>query len=87
MREMKWHLYNKDEEPLCWENDEWESEKLIDFDTFEEALKFWEYVNYYYPEVGKQIYGMKEIIHYYDGGYVSGARAMELMMEELNNEN
>ena len=60
MREFKWHLYNKDEEPLCWENDEWESEKLIDFDTLEEAFKFWEYVNYYYPEVGRQIYGMKK---------------------------
>ena len=54
------------------------------FDTLEEAFKSWDYVNYYYHEVGKQIYKMKETIHYYDGGYVSGARAMELMMEELN---
>ena len=84
MREPKWHLYNKNNEPLCWKNDEWESEKLIDFDTIEEAFKFWDYVNYYYPEAGRQIYGLKKTIHYYDGGYVSGVEAKRLMLEELN---
>ena len=64
--------------------DEWESEKLIDFDTVEEAFKFWDYVKYYYPEAGRQIYGLKKTIHYYDGGYVSGAEAKKLMLEELN---
>lgn len=84
MREPKWHLYNKDDEPLCWENDEWESEKLIDFDTFEEASKFSEYVNHYYPEVGRQTFQIKKTIHYYDSGYISGAEAKRLMEEELN---
>ena len=61
-----------------------ESERAIEFDSKEEAFKFWEYINYYYPEVGREIYRIEETIHYYDGGYVSGAEAKRVRLEELN---
>lgn len=84
MREMKWHLYNDNYEPLCWENDNWESEKLIDFDSIEEAINFWELTQKHYPEIGKDISRVKQDINYYNGGYISGAEALKLMTEELN---
>lgn len=84
MRELKWHIVDEDNNPLCWECDDWESEQAIEFESEEEAKDFLAMVFLNYP--GFRINGVNIVksILYYDGGYISGARAMELMMEELN---
>lgn len=40
MRELKWHIVDGDDSPLCWEYDGWESERAIEFDSKEEATEF-----------------------------------------------
>ena len=87
MREMKWHLFDKNWNPLCWDNENWESERAIEFDTMEEAVEFWGKIQQHYPEIGRELSHVKDTLLYYDGGYVSGAEATKLMEEELNNEN
>lgn len=56
----------------------------IEFESEEEAKDFLKMVLLNYPDFKMNGAHIVESILYYDGGYVSGARAMELMMEELN---
>ena len=87
MREMKWHIIDGNNNPLCWECDGWESERAIEFDSEEEAKDFLAMIFLNYPDFRLSGVRIIESILYYDGGYVSGAEAKRLMMEELNNEN
>ena len=87
MREMKWHIIDGDNNPLCWEYDGWESERAIEFESEEEAKDFLAMVFLNYLDFRLNGVRIIESILYYDGGYVSGAEAKRLMMEELNNEN
>ncbi len=84
MRELKWHIVDGDNNPLCWEYEGWESERAIEFDSEEEAKDFLKMVLLNYPNFKMNGARIVESILYYDGGYISGARAVELMMEELN---
>lgn len=84
MKDMKWHIVDGDNYPLCWECDDWESERAIEFDTEEEAKDFLAMVFLNYPDFRLNGVRIVKSILYYDGGYISGTRAMELMMEELN---
>ena len=84
MREIKWHIINGDNNPLCWEYDGWESERAIEFESEEEAKDFLKMVLLNYPDFKMNGARIVESILYYDGGYVSGAEAKRLMMEELN---
>ena len=83
MREMKWHIVDGNNNPLCWEHDDWKSERAIEFDTREEALEFMKIVFLNYPNLERDGASVIEGILYYDGGYVSGAEAKRLMEEEL----
>ena len=40
MRELKWHIVDGDDSPLCWEYGGWESERVIEFVSKEEATEF-----------------------------------------------
>ena len=84
MRELKWHIVDGDNNPLCWEYEGWESERAIEFDSEEEAKDFLKMVLLNYPNFKMNGARIVESILYYDGGYISGTRAVELMMEELN---
>lgn len=84
MRELKWYIVDEDNNPLCWENESWECEQAIEFDTEEEAKEFLKMVLLNYPDFRMNEAHIVKSILYYDGGYISGARAMELMVEELN---
>lgn len=84
MRELKWHIVDGDNNPLCWEYEGWGSERAIGFDSEEEAKDFLKMVLLNYPNFKMNGACIVESILYYDGGYISGARAVELMMEELN---
>ena len=61
---LKYHIYNKDGEPLCWNN------QAIDFDDYDSAHDFLLTAemltgNVYEP------YEIKEDILYYDGGHIN----------------
>lgn len=84
MRDMKWHIVDGNRNPLCWDNNDWYSEQVIEFESEEEAKEFLKMVFLNYP--GFRINGVNIVksILYYDGGYISGAEARRLMVEELN---
>lgn len=84
MRELKWHIINDDDYPLCWDNNDWESDRAIEFESKEEAKEFLEMILLNYPDFRINGAHIVELILYYDGGYVSGAEAKRMMMEELN---
>ena len=87
MRELKWYIVDEDNNPLCWEYDGWESERAIEFESEEEAKDFLKMILLNYPDFRMNGVHIVESILYYDGGYIFGMRALELMMEELNDEN
>ena len=60
MRPVKWHIFNKGNEPLCFED------KAIEFDSFEEAESF---VLLFEEDIKENSLIIKEGILYYDGGY------------------
>lgn len=70
IRPMKWHIYNPENLPLCWDD------AAIDFDSESEAQAFADA----HPEIGE--YVIKEDILYYDGGYISGAEVILRDIEE-----
>lgn len=84
MRELKWHIINDDDCPLCWDNSNWESDRAIEFESKEEAKEFLKMVLLNYPDFKINGAHIVEVILYYDGGYVSGAEAKKMMLEELN---
>ena len=60
---MKWHIYNSDGCPLCWDG------AAIEFDTKSEAQAFWDSCSMSADEE----YTITKDILYYDGGYISVA--------------
>lgn len=68
-RPMKWHIFDAEDHPLCW-NDE-----AIEFDTEEQAIRFLkshtDAVDVDYDEYC-QAFGVdiRECIFYYDGGHL-----------------
>ena len=56
-REKKFHIYNSEHEPLCYDD------RVLEFDTFNAALKFLQSLD---CDEGITI---NEDILYYDGGY------------------
>lgn len=84
MRELKWHIADEDNNPLCWEYNGWESEHAIEFESEEEAKEFLKMVLLNYSDFRINGVRIVESILYYDGGYISGAEAKRLMMEELD---
>jgi hypothetical protein len=81
---MKVHVYGFDKLPLVWDVDEYnEDGRLIDFETVEEAEIFLETAASYWPNVIEEVEEIVEDIMYYDGGYIPGVLAMELMKKEI----
>ena len=67
MRSMKWHIFNNENEPLCWDDN------AIEFSTKESAERFLHsYVDTMYDNFDQYCrdYGIqiKECILFYDGG-------------------
>ena len=77
-RDMKWHIYNMEHEPLCWEN------KALEFDTLESANKFLKDVEKVISEDGGILDNaiIVEDILYYDSGYIN-ATGMSVVDDEL----
>ena len=66
--DMKWYIFNKDNEPLTWDD------KAIYFPTLLSANAFIEATKRYVPEQEEDYYTntvAREVILYYDGGYIS----------------
>ena len=61
-RTMKWHIYNMDHEPLCWDF------QALEFDAREDAEKFLKSIPISAFEDEKPI--IVEDILYYDDGYI-----------------
>ena len=83
MRELKWHIVDGNDNPLCWEHDGWESERAIEFESEEEATEFMKMLLLNYPDFRINEAHITKTILFYDGDYVSGARVMKLM-KKLN---
>ena len=69
VRDMKWHIYNMNNEPLCWDD------KALDFDTEQDARRFIDSVN---NEINDEDFSednfvIIEDILYYDGGYLNAS--------------
>ena len=84
MREMKWHIVDVNDNPLCWYNENWGSERAVEFDSKEEAKEFLEMVMLNYSDFKMNGAIIVRSILFYDGGYVSGVEETRLMEEELN---
>lgn len=78
VRDMKWHIYNMEHEPLCWED------KALEFDTLESANKFFKDVEKVISEDGGILDNaiIVEDILYYDGGYIN-ATGLSVVDDEL----
>ena len=78
VRDMKWHIYNINHEPLCWED------KALEFDTLESANKFFKDVEKVISEDGGILDNaiIVEDILYYDGGYIN-ATNLSVVDDEL----
>ena len=62
MKDMKWYIFNPNEEPLCWD------EKALEFDTKEDAEVFLKSADIPMEEVS-----IENCIFYYDGGYLNAS--------------
>lgn len=65
VRDMKWHIYNMDHEPLCWDD------KALEFDTREDAEKFLGSIPT--SDLEDEMPIIAENILYYDGGYMNAS--------------
>ena len=61
-RDMKWHIYNMEHEPLCWDN------KALEFDFAEDAHDFLRDVDELMILEGAIV--VQDIL-FYDGGYIN----------------
>ena len=77
-RVKKFHIYNMNHEPLCWED------KALEFDTLESANKFFEDVEKVVSNEGGILDNaiIVEDILYYDGGYIN-ATGLSVVDDEL----
>ena len=72
-RDMKWHIYNMEHEPLCWED------KVLEFDFAEDAHDFLRDVDE--DLLFENIVVVQDIL-YYDGGYIN-ATDLRIVNNEL----
>ncbi len=61
-RDMKWHIYNMEHEPLCWDN------QALEFDFAEDAHDFLREVDELMILEGAIV--VQDIL-FYDGGYIN----------------
>ena len=61
-RDMKWHIYNMEHEPLCWDD------KALEFDFAEDAHDFLREVDELMILEGAIV--VQDIL-FYDGGYIN----------------
>lgn len=67
IRDMKWHIYNENHEPLCWDTE------ALEFDTRDAANRFL-YACFKDGDKPDEFYNgvmIVEDILYYDGGYLN----------------
>ena len=72
VRDMKWHVYNMEHEPLCWEN------QALEFDFAEDAYDFLRDVD---EDLIEGCVVVQDIL-YYDGGYIN-ATDLRICGDEL----
>ena len=71
-RDMKFHIYNMEHEPLCWEN------KALEFDYAEDAHDFLREVD---EDLLEGCVIIQDIL-FYDGGYIN-ATDLRIVNDEL----
>ena len=69
--DMKWHIFNKEKEPLCWEDSE------LFFDTEKDAKDFLQSANIALEDVE-----IKECIFFYDGGHLNATNLRVMWPED-----
>ena len=72
VRDMKFHIYNMEHEPLCWED------KALEFDFAEDAHDFLRDVD---EDLLDNVVVVQDIL-YYDGGYIN-ATDLRIVNDEL----
>lgn len=72
VRDMKFHIYNMEHEPLCWDD------KALEFDFAEDAHDFLRDVD---ENLLEGVVVVQDIL-YYDGGYIN-ATNMRIVNDEL----
>ena len=72
VRDMKWHVYNMEHEPLCWEN------QALEFDDELDAHDFLRDVD---EDLLEGCVVVQDIL-YYDGGYIN-ATDLRIVNDEL----
>ena len=63
-RTSKFHIYNMEHNPLCWEG------KALEFDTWEGAERFMRSIDPFFDEAIMDEAVISNGILYYDGGYI-----------------
>ena len=82
MRDMKWHIVDEDNNLLCWENDNWGKVNTpLNLIPKKKQKEFMKLALLNYSDFGMNEVHIINAILFYDGGYVSSARVIELMME------
>ena len=71
-RDMKWHIYNIEHEPLCW------GDKVLEFDFPEDAHDFLRDVD---EDLLEGVVVVQDIL-FYDGGYIN-ATDLRIVNDEL----
>lgn len=80
-RSMKWHIFNENDEPLCWDG------QAIEFDEYDQALRF---LTSYLEGMGTSFedycnaFGVefKKCIFYYDDGYLDCSNKIVVFEED-----
>ena len=72
VRDMKFHIYNMEHEPLCW------GDKALEFDFAEDAHDFLRDVD---EDLLDNVVVVQDIL-YYDGGYIN-ATNLRIVNDEL----
>ena len=65
MREMKWHVFNKHNQPLTWDGE------AIEFDTEKDAKHFVSSCIWNWPNLINDDIEIKNCIFFYDGGHIN----------------
>lgn len=81
IRPMKWHIFNNENLPLCWDD------QALEFDECDQALRF---LDSYLNAMGTSFedyckaFGVKfkKCIFYYDGGYLDGSNKIVMFEED-----
>ena len=65
VRDKKFHVYNDEHEPLCWDG------QVLEFDTFESAVLFLRSVNNLDEDVLATVVIAEDILYYDGNGYIN----------------